>query len=50
MGWDDVDELRDDVSALHLDRGSNLAFVHHEHPALQFHRIAQVGNRLALFD
>src|SRR5262245_21518495 len=50
MGCEDVDDLRDNVAAIDLHGGSDLAFVTGEHPAVKFGSVSKFRDRLARFD
>src|SRR5207249_867952 len=44
-----INELRDNITSVDLDRGSDFALVHHEHATLEFRGVSEFGNRFALF-
>src|SRR5215510_4475287 len=50
MRRNNINHLRDDISAVDLEGSSDFAFVHREHPAIQFSSVPEVRYYLAWFN
>ncbi len=50
MSGNDIDKLRHNISSIHLNRGSDLTFVHHEHFLVEFGSVSEFRDRLALLN